>query len=312
MSPIITDRNSGETSADNGRKHLKFRRSSPTIPKVGIRKARESGSIPFSRLPTYIEMSGSAPDVMARHRRESATQESSRMHLQDRVYGGSRDRGSGDPRPDRLRHISALKGVMQAGPSALAFPFKDVTRFEHSLGVFVLLRHAEGPAPRTGGGVAPRHLAHRLLARGRFRLHVARAGSSRASQALDAGAATIWPALSRGWAILRANSTTIRSIRCSSSRFPGSVPIGSTTSCATARPAASCSPNSSQRVLGCSASRRLKDRSRRRRGRARGRRPVRDDEPRVVGRPGRGVHLQRVCRRTARRACGWACSSSTT
>ena len=33
-----------------------------------------------------------------------------------------------------------LKGVRQAGPSALAFPFKDVTRFEHSLGVFILLR----------------------------------------------------------------------------------------------------------------------------------------------------------------------------
>jgi HD superfamily phosphohydrolase len=33
-----------------------------------------------------------------------------------------------------------LKGVRQAGPSALAFPFKDVTRFEHSLGVYLLLR----------------------------------------------------------------------------------------------------------------------------------------------------------------------------
>jgi HD superfamily phosphohydrolase len=33
-----------------------------------------------------------------------------------------------------------LKGVRQAGPSALAFPFKSVTRFEHSLGVFILLR----------------------------------------------------------------------------------------------------------------------------------------------------------------------------
>ncbi len=33
-----------------------------------------------------------------------------------------------------------LKGVRQAGPSALAFPFKSVTRFEHSLGVYVLLR----------------------------------------------------------------------------------------------------------------------------------------------------------------------------
>lgn len=36
--------------------------------------------------------------------------------------------------------LPALKGVRQAGPSALAFPFKNVTRFEHSLGVFILLR----------------------------------------------------------------------------------------------------------------------------------------------------------------------------
>jgi len=38
-----------------------------------------------------------------------------------------------------------LKGVRQAGPSALAFPFKDVTRYEHSLGVYVLLRRLKAP-----------------------------------------------------------------------------------------------------------------------------------------------------------------------
>src|SRR5262249_45453081 len=32
-----------------------------------------------------------------------------------------------------------LKGVKQAGPSAFAFPFKTVTRYEHSLGVYLLL-----------------------------------------------------------------------------------------------------------------------------------------------------------------------------
>ncbi|MFO0961158.1 MAG: HD domain-containing protein [Isosphaeraceae bacterium] len=32
-----------------------------------------------------------------------------------------------------------LRGIKQAGPSALAFPFKTVTRFEHSLGVYLLL-----------------------------------------------------------------------------------------------------------------------------------------------------------------------------
>ncbi|MFO0951814.1 MAG: HD domain-containing protein [Isosphaeraceae bacterium] len=33
-----------------------------------------------------------------------------------------------------------LKRIRQAGPSAFAFPFKTVSRFEHSLGVYVLLR----------------------------------------------------------------------------------------------------------------------------------------------------------------------------
>jgi HD superfamily phosphohydrolase len=62
------------------------------------------------------------------------------MRWTDRVYG---DTSIADP--DLLRLIGCptfqrLKGIRQAGPSALAFPFKDVTRFEHSLGVFVLLR----------------------------------------------------------------------------------------------------------------------------------------------------------------------------
>ena len=33
-----------------------------------------------------------------------------------------------------------LEGIRQAGPSAFAFPFKTVTRHEHSLGVYLLLR----------------------------------------------------------------------------------------------------------------------------------------------------------------------------
>ena len=35
--------------------------------------------------------------------------------------------------------VQRLRGIKQAGPSALAFPFKQVTRFEHSLGVYILL-----------------------------------------------------------------------------------------------------------------------------------------------------------------------------
>ncbi len=62
------------------------------------------------------------------------------MRWNDRVYG---DVAIDDPqllaiiqRPTFQR----LRGIKQAGPSAIAYPFKDVTRFEHSLGVHVLLR----------------------------------------------------------------------------------------------------------------------------------------------------------------------------
>ena len=62
------------------------------------------------------------------------------MRWEDRVYGSV-----AIEEPAILDLIGCptfqrLKGVRQAGPSALAFPFKNVTRFEHSLGVFVLLR----------------------------------------------------------------------------------------------------------------------------------------------------------------------------
>jgi hypothetical protein len=62
------------------------------------------------------------------------------VRWQDRVYGESEIADSallgliGAPTFQRLR------GVRQAGPSAIAFPFKNVTRFEHSLGVHLLLR----------------------------------------------------------------------------------------------------------------------------------------------------------------------------
>jgi HD superfamily phosphohydrolase len=61
------------------------------------------------------------------------------MHWHDRVYG---DVFVDDP--DILFLVQGptfqrLRGIRQAGPSAFAHPFKTVTRFEHCLGVFVLL-----------------------------------------------------------------------------------------------------------------------------------------------------------------------------
>lgn len=62
------------------------------------------------------------------------------MRWNDRVYGSS---AIDDPRLLALiatPTFRRLEGVRQAGPSAFAFPFKTVTRFEHSLGVHLLLR----------------------------------------------------------------------------------------------------------------------------------------------------------------------------
>ncbi len=65
------------------------------------------------------------------------------MRWSDRVYGAVEIRD-----PQILALIASptfqrLTGIKQAGPSALAFPFKQVTRFEHSLGVFLLLGRLE-------------------------------------------------------------------------------------------------------------------------------------------------------------------------
>ncbi len=62
------------------------------------------------------------------------------MRWTDRVYG---DVVVDDPHLLALiacPTFQRLKGVRQAGPSAFAFPFKTVTRYEHSLGVHLLLR----------------------------------------------------------------------------------------------------------------------------------------------------------------------------
>jgi HD superfamily phosphohydrolase len=62
------------------------------------------------------------------------------LHWQDRVYG---DVSIDDPAILALiacPTVQRLGRIRQAGPSALAFPFKTVTRLEHSLGVYLLLR----------------------------------------------------------------------------------------------------------------------------------------------------------------------------
>jgi uncharacterized protein len=63
------------------------------------------------------------------------------MKWHDRVYGDLDISEPGILDLIACPTFQRLKGVRQAGPSALAFPFKNVTRFEHSLGVCHLLRH---------------------------------------------------------------------------------------------------------------------------------------------------------------------------
>ncbi len=62
------------------------------------------------------------------------------MEWNDRVYGKV---AIDDTRLLKLiacPTFQRLQGIRQAGPSAFAFPFKTVTRYEHSLGVHLLLR----------------------------------------------------------------------------------------------------------------------------------------------------------------------------
>jgi hypothetical protein len=74
------------------------------------------------------------------------------MRWDDRVYG---EVSVDDPKVLALiacPTFQRLKGIRQAGPSAFAFPFKTVTRYEHSLGVYVLLRRlGAGPREQVAG-----------------------------------------------------------------------------------------------------------------------------------------------------------------
>jgi HD superfamily phosphohydrolase len=61
------------------------------------------------------------------------------MRWNDRVYGEVSIDDPGVLGLIECPTFQRLRGIRQAGPSALAFPFKTVTRFEHSLGVYLLL-----------------------------------------------------------------------------------------------------------------------------------------------------------------------------
>lgn len=62
------------------------------------------------------------------------------MRWFDRVHGDSAIEDEGILELIACPTFERLRGIRQAGPSVFAHPFKTVTRFEHSLGVFLLLR----------------------------------------------------------------------------------------------------------------------------------------------------------------------------
>ncbi len=74
------------------------------------------------------------------------------MRWNDRVYGEVEIDDPGVLALIECPTFRRLRGIRQAGPSALAFPFKTVTRFEHSVGVYVLLgRLGAGRLERVAG-----------------------------------------------------------------------------------------------------------------------------------------------------------------
>ncbi len=75
------------------------------------------------------------------------------MQWEDRVYGEVAIDDPGVLALIACPTFQRLKGIRQAGPSAFAYPFKTVTRFEHSLGVFVLLRALGAPAREQVAGL---------------------------------------------------------------------------------------------------------------------------------------------------------------
>ena len=62
------------------------------------------------------------------------------MRWDDRVYGEVAVEDPGILALVECPTFRRLKGILQAGPSAFAYPFKTVSRYEHCLGVFLLLK----------------------------------------------------------------------------------------------------------------------------------------------------------------------------
>ena len=62
------------------------------------------------------------------------------LRWNDRVYGPSVIDDPGVLSIVSCPTFQRLRRIQQAGPSSMAYPFKTVTRFEHSLGVYLLLK----------------------------------------------------------------------------------------------------------------------------------------------------------------------------
>ncbi len=128
--------------------------------------------------------------------------------------------------------------MKQAGPSAFAFPFKTVTRYEHSLGVYLLLRRL-GAGPREQVAGLLHDVSHTAFSHAvDFVFSSEEQDHHEALKPVFLDRPDLAAALAAARVTPRATSTTTRSTRCSNAPSPGSAPTGSTTSSATAWPAA--------------------------------------------------------------------------
>ena len=171
------------------------------------------------------------------------------MRWDDRVYGEVTVDDPGVLALIDCPTFQRLQGIKQAGPSALAFPFKTVTRFEHSLGVYLLLGRLGADRREQVAGLL-HDISHTAFS------HAVDFVFASEEQDHHEGLKPeflrrpdIVAALARDGLHARGVLRRLGLSRCSNSPCPASAPTGSTTSSATAWPAAVTTPEQVARFL---------------------------------------------------------------
>ena len=151
------------------------------------------------------------------------------MRWDDRVYG---DSVIDDPAILALIDCPTFRrlgGIRQAGPSALAFPFKTVTRYEHSLGAHLLLKRLEASPKEQVAGLL-HDISHTAFSHAVDFVFASEAQDHHEGLKPEFLNRPDLAAAIRGLATGRRTSSTTRFIRCWSSPCRDSVRTGSTIS----------------------------------------------------------------------------------